>query len=47
LIQESLEPSPWNPDWDPIIAQYDWSHLWQPVEQILKNYFGAQSEATV
>ena len=47
LIQESLEPTPWNPDWDQVIAQYDWSHLWQPVEQILKTHFGVQNEATV
>ena len=47
LIQESLEPTPWDPDWDQVIQQYDWPQLWHPVEQILETHFGVQNEATV
>jgi glycosyltransferase involved in cell wall biosynthesis len=40
LIQEALNPTPWNPNWDEAIAPYDWARLWRPIDQILMSHFG-------
>ena len=40
LIQEAQNPTPWDPNWDRTIAEYDWPRLWQPLDTLLKKRFG-------
>lgn len=40
LIQEAQNPIPWDSDWDKTIATYDWSKLWNPLDEILNAHFG-------
>jgi glycosyltransferase involved in cell wall biosynthesis len=47
LIEEALNPTPWNPAWDTTIGEYDWRCVWLPVEQILRTHFGLMDAPAV
>ena len=44
LIEEAMNPKPWDPAWDDLINEYDWPRLWQPLEAVLKTQFGFADE---
>ncbi len=43
LIDEALNPTPWNACWDDTIARYDWTRLWAPLDTILATHFSTQT----